>query len=74
MKSIIVYCAKMVDGSEPVLVPSHFGFRAREVRASVGRMFDQKYPETIGWRMAAKQGWRTEQCVIQSARDWARNR
>lgn len=71
MKTVIVYCAKMVDGPEPVLVPSHFGFRAREVRASVGRMFDKKNPESDGWRMAAKQGWRTEQCVIQSAKDWA---
>lgn len=69
MKPVIVYCAKYIGGKEPVLAPTDVGFRACEVRESVGKLYNMDDP-VAGWKIAKKNGWRVEPCILESQSDW----
>lgn len=69
MKPVVVYCAKFIGGKEPVLAPTDVGFRAADVRESVGKLYNTADPEA-GWKIAKKNGWRVEPCILEAQKDW----
>lgn len=64
------------------LVLSHFGFRARDVRESVAKMFVtrnlQDWPwrrrVTVAWADAKKAGWRVAPVIVSAQQEWHRIR
>lgn len=67
MKAVIAYCAKNIDG-DPVLAPSYFtGGSPQDVRRHLGGIFD---PDDwkAGWKIAMKQGWRSQKVLVQETR------